>query len=129
MIEQLQQTSSNAYAVTTPKTESSSTSTQIGEIMRNVTVEKAFKAGDNIPLSFQIEGDVFNMEPTMVSTLHVTHDFFVRISEDNLLFSIDGEKWSDFTEAFTGNLGFWTNLEGGDPLVNGHLLANIRESA
>lgn len=98
-------------------------------LKENFLVEKKFCKGDIFPISLEAKGDVFQLAPTNLGTVRITHDIFVQATEENLLFSLDGEKWSEFTDIFTGSFGFSANIAEDSPVLNGLLVANLREAS
>ena len=95
-------------------------------LMKNYSVEKKFCKGETFPVSLEVNAGVFQLNPAPIGTAKIAHDFFIKASEDNLLFSLDGDKWSEFTDIFTGSFGFTANVTDEFPVLHGLLVANLR---
>lgn len=117
-------------STSTLNTQSHSQSPSLGfSLKEDFVAAKKFKAGETLPFSFEVQGNIIQISPENVGTVRVVHDFFVQASESDLLFSVDGKEWSDFTDFFTGNLGFSLNMMDANPTIQGLLVANLRNSA
>ncbi len=98
-------------------------------LMQNFTVEKKFCKGDSFPVSLEAKGGVIQLDPASFGNAKVAHDFFVKANEEDLLFSLDGENWSEFADIFTGSFGFSANIAEDSPVLHGLFVANLRQAS
>ncbi|MCH9634528.1 MAG: hypothetical protein S4CHLAM7_12810 [Chlamydiae bacterium] len=106
--------------------ETNSSASKTNDLTQNFWLEKKFSAGDSFPIDLQVKGEVFQLADSRVGSIKIIHDFFVKCSENDLLFSLDGESWSEFTELFSGEFGFSTDFSDTNAILKGVFEANLR---
>ncbi len=63
-----------------------------------------FRKGDELPVSFDVEGDLLETNKSSVSYVGVKKNFWMRLSDNNVEISFDGSSFQDLTKALTGVL-------------------------
>ena len=91
----------------------------------NYATVQEFKKGQFIPIVFKASGEIFNVQTTP-ALLEVTQDIYILMSQEGLLFSKDGQEWTEFTETFTGGLDItWPQVADEKSQAKIHLMANF----
>ena len=69
--------------------------------MQEVTIE--FREGDELPMTFVAEGDLFATSQSPVTYISIKRNFWIKISENALVMSLDGVTFKPFTQVITGS--------------------------
>lgn len=66
-------------------------------------------AGLSLPVSFFLKGDFLSLEQTSDKpiNINVLKTMYIRFQGENLFFSLDANEWKNFSELFTGKIGFY----------------------
>ena len=70
--------------------------------MGDVTVE--FRQGDELPVSFEAQGDLVETRQTAVSYVGIKKNFWLRLSQNNVEISLDGTTFKKLSDVLTGSL-------------------------
>ncbi len=81
-----------------------------------------FHRGDEIPLSFTTGGDLIESTQLAETSVVVKRDFWIRIQNDMVLFSLDGKAFKPFMDSVTGQFEVKSETNGGFSLgLQSHL--------
>ena len=69
--------------------------------MQEVTIE--FREGDELPMTFVAEGDLFATSQSPVTYISIKRNFWIKISENALVMSLDGVTFKPFNQVITGS--------------------------
>lgn len=85
--------------------------------MESIVIE--FSEGSRFPLAIFLKGDLiaFNSGETSSMSLTCLRHFYVYLSADNILFSLDKMEWKPFMEFTTGNITAMCNAQNGIPAI------------
>ena len=74
-----------------------------------------FRQGDELPVSFEAQGDLLETRQTGVSYVGIKRNFWLRLSQNNLEISLDGVTFKKITDVLKGSLeaGAGTAQNGG----------------
>ncbi|HEX2578903.1 MAG TPA: hypothetical protein VHK67_00675 [Rhabdochlamydiaceae bacterium] len=61
-------------------------------------------AGMVLPLTFSLQGEFLGLESASQSSMKILKTCFVKCYGEKYLFSLDGKRWKEFSEFFTGKL-------------------------
>jgi len=61
-------------------------------------------AGTVMPLTFSLQGEFLGLESAGHSSMKILKTCFVKCHGETFLFSLDGKRWKEFSEFFTGKL-------------------------
>lgn len=70
--------------------------------LSDVVVE--FRQGDELPVTFEAEGDLIETRRASVSTIGVKKNFWLRLSQNDVEISFDGTRFHKLGDALTGSL-------------------------
>ncbi len=99
----------DSLEVSTSKTFSQS---ELSKIFHNGTTIR-FHRGDEIPLSFTTGGDLIETKEAGESSVIVKRDFWIRMLNDTVLFSLDGKTFKPFMDSVTGQFEAKSDSNGG----------------
>lgn len=68
----------------------------------DVVVE--FRQGDELPVTFEAQGDLIETRQTSVSYVGIKRNFWIRISQNDVEISLDGATFKKLNEVLTGSL-------------------------
>lgn len=68
----------------------------------DVVVE--FRQGDELPVSFEAQGDLIETRQTSVSYVGIKKNFWLRLSQNNVEISLDGTTFKKLSDVLTGSL-------------------------
>ncbi|MGZ3772222.1 MAG: hypothetical protein ACXVCY_00010 [Pseudobdellovibrionaceae bacterium] len=68
-----------------------------------------FREGDNLPVTFAAEGDLFTSTQSSVAHVGVKRNFWVRVNEKNVEMSLDGINYKPINDVVGGNFSVGTN--------------------
>ena len=68
----------------------------------DVVVE--FRQGDDLPVSFEAQGDLIETRQSSVSYVGVKKNFWLRLSQNNVEISLDGTAFKKLNDVLTGSL-------------------------
>ena len=68
----------------------------------DVVVE--FRQGDELPMSFEAQGDLVETRQTSVSYVGIKKNFWLRLSQNNVEISLDGATFKKMSDVLTGSL-------------------------
>ncbi|MBK9322703.1 MAG: hypothetical protein IPM97_07115 [Bdellovibrionaceae bacterium] len=101
---------------------SSSIWTEIGKgKLSDVTIE--FKQGDELPVSFSAEGDLFQTTQTSVGYVGIKKNFWIKLQNNNILMSLDNSNFKDIKEVISGSFEAGTDADQNGGLANALNLA------
>ena len=83
-------------------------STEYGIIYR-------FQPGDTINLGVVLDGDIIRSDTPIESVLRVQQPLWVHFGPNGIVVSFDGETWSDFRDAATGNISIDFDISEDNP--------------
>ena len=63
-----------------------------------------FRQGDQVPLNFKADGDLFDSKNDFDNILNIKRTFFIKVSQNNISLSMDGNVYKPIKEAIKGNL-------------------------
>ena len=67
-----------------------------------VTVE--FRQGDELPVAFEAQGDLMETRQTSVSTVGIKRNFWLKLSQNDIVISMDGTTFKKLNEVTSGSL-------------------------
>lgn len=70
--------------------------------LNNTVVE--FRNGDELPVSFEAQGDLFETRQTSLSYIVIKRNFWVRLSQNSVDISLDGTNFKNLSEVLKGSL-------------------------
>lgn len=70
--------------------------------MGDVVVE--FRQGDDLPVTFEAQGDLMETRQTSVSYVGIKKNFWLRLSQNNVEISFDGTKFKKIGDVLSGSL-------------------------
>ncbi len=68
----------------------------------DVVVE--FRQGDELPASFEAQGDLIETRQSSISYVGVKKNFWLRLSQNNVEISLDGTTFKKLSDVVTGSL-------------------------
>ena len=68
----------------------------------DVVVE--FRQGDELPVSFEAQGDLIETRQTSVSDIGIKKNFWLRLSQNDIEISFDGTTFKKINDVLTGSL-------------------------
>ncbi|HMN67400.1 MAG TPA: hypothetical protein PKC28_02580 [Bdellovibrionales bacterium] len=68
----------------------------------DVVVE--FRQGDELPVTFEAQGDLIETRQTFVSYVGIKGNFWLRLSQNDVEISLDGTTFKKLNEVLTGSL-------------------------
>jgi hypothetical protein len=68
----------------------------------DVVVE--FRQGDELPVTFEAQGDLIETKQTSVSYVGIKRNFWLRLSQNDVEISLDGTTFKKLNEILTGSL-------------------------
>lgn len=68
----------------------------------DVVVE--FRQGDELPVTFEAQGDLIETRQTSVSYVGIKKNFWLRLSQNDVEISLDGTTFKKLNEVLTGSL-------------------------
>ncbi|HEY8271096.1 MAG TPA: hypothetical protein VIG33_09440 [Pseudobdellovibrionaceae bacterium] len=74
--------------------------------LRDLIVE--FRQGDEIPTTLTAEGDFFETLRTQPTPLSIKKNFWMKVEQNNLLFSLDGTDFKPLPQVASGTLSIGT---------------------
>ena len=93
-------------------------------IPRNVIFFREFKAGETLPISFKASGNLIALDTTP-QKLTILQDIFVKMTKQEVSFSLDQKEWKPFQDIFRGSVTTKVEQrEDGDPHAIIHLVAH-----
>lgn len=74
-----------------------------------------FRQGDELPVTFQAEGDLIETKQTSVSYVGVKKNFWLRLGKNDIEISLDGTEFKKLNQMIAGSLqaGAGTDQNGG----------------
>lgn len=85
---------------------SSATGEEIKSFMEGESDDSLqFVAGDTLPLTVTIDGDILQSKPAVATPVEVKRGFFLRMDGDQLRISWDGVEYVPLADAIGGRLG------------------------
>jgi len=63
-----------------------------------------FRQGDELPITFEAQGDLMETRQTSVSYLGIKKNFWLRLSQDNVEISLDGTNFKKIGDVLSGSL-------------------------
>ena len=81
--------------------------------LENITFE--FRQGDEIPMTFEAQGDFLETRQASVSYITVKRNFWIKTKNNDLKVSLDGRNFKKLEDVMTGTLaaGFGSQQAGG----------------
>ncbi len=67
-----------------------------------MTVE--FRQGDELPISFEAQGDLFETKQTAINYIGIKKNFWLRLSQNDVHISLDGITFKKLSDVLTGSL-------------------------
>ena len=68
----------------------------------DVVVE--FRQGDDLPVTFEAQGDLMETRQTSVNYVGIKKNFWLRLSQNNIEISLDGTTFKKMSDVLTGSL-------------------------
>jgi hypothetical protein len=68
----------------------------------NIIVE--FRQGDELPVSFEAQGDLLETRQTSLSSVVIKKNFWLRLAQNNIELSLDGTIFKKLSDVLTGGL-------------------------
>lgn len=74
-------------------------------------------AGSTLPVSVMLNGDILSLELSEVSsiTLKIKETLYLRLQNEQMIFSLDGTTWKDWLEMFVGEISIQLSVENAIP--------------
>jgi len=78
-----------------------------------------FSSQTSLPISFFLKGDLVNLVKSegKFGTVEIKESFYVRLVEQELIFSTNLSEWKPFLEFITGNVSVALNIHDGQPSI------------
>jgi hypothetical protein len=84
--------------------------------MNGVTIE--FRQGDELPMTFSAEGDFFETRQIYETPVSIKKSFWMKVSKNIVLFSLDGSSYKPLPQVASGNFLFGAGSNPGDARAN-----------
>ena len=86
-------------------------------------------AGTRLPMNFLFKGDLAELESSKEGTHHLVlkHTFYLRLENEQILISLDGNVWKQWDELLTGMISVALTHSEGSPQLHLSGEARIRE--
>lgn len=70
--------------------------------LNDITLE--FRQGDELPISFEAQGDLLETRQNSISYIGVKKNFWLLLNQDTIEMSLDGTNFKKMSEVITGSL-------------------------
>ncbi len=84
--------------------------------LTDVTIE--FGQGDQLPVSFSAEGDLFETTQNSVGYVGIKKNFWIKLQNSNILMSLDNSSFKDIKDVISGSFEAGTGADQNGGLAN-----------
>jgi hypothetical protein len=84
--------------------------------LSDVTIE--FRQGDELPVSFSADGDLFETTQSSVGYVGIKRNFWIKLQNSNILMSLDNSNFKDIKEVISGSFEAGTGADQNGGLAN-----------
>ncbi|MGZ3768994.1 MAG: hypothetical protein ACXVCP_06860 [Bdellovibrio sp.] len=84
--------------------------------LQGITIE--FREGDELPVTFTTEGDLFTSTRTPASYVGVKRNFWIKVNSKTVMMSLDGNNYKPFNDVVTGSFAAGTTPEESNSVAN-----------
>jgi hypothetical protein len=84
--------------------------------LSDVTIE--FRQGDELPVGFSAEGDLFETTQNSVGYVGIKKNFWIKLQSNNILMSLDNWSFKDIKEVISGSFEAGTGADQNGGLAN-----------
>lgn len=82
----------------------------------DVTIE--FRQGDELPVSFSAEGDLFETSQASVGYVGIKKNFWIKLQGNSILMSLDSSTFKDIKDVISGSFEAGTGADQNGGLAN-----------
>lgn len=77
--------------------------------LNDVTIE--FRQGDQLPVSFSAEGDLFETTQNSVGYVGIKKNFWIKLQNNNILMSLDNSTFNNIKDVISGSFEAGTGAD------------------